>query len=244
MPANMKAIRRQDTSGRLVLVLAAGALALAQARATPLDAETCGRLKGEQTQLENAGAGHNMAKGPQWAKANLGPDKIEQVRRLIEVEEQLLFRCTGRSLVQLPPEPDPDPAAASTEPGEEGKDTLDAPGGTEKKATVPPVGKLQSDHPKNAPEAGKSSAAPAKGPEPKTTGPEPKTKGPEPKAKKAVEGKGAAAAKQAKQEGTKAPATKTAKPAPKAKADDSFKPPPPDPAANPFASKQAPPTKQ
>lgn len=221
---------RHHASGRLVVYLAAVLLALAQARATPLDTETCAKLKGEQTQLENAGVGHNMAKGPHWAKANLAPDKIEQVRRLIEVEEQLLFRCTGRSLVQLPPEPDPDPAAASTEPGEEGKDTPDAAGGTEKKATAPPAGKQQSDHPKKAPAAGKSSGAPAKGQEPKT--------------KKAVEDKGAAAAKQAKQEGAKAPATKTAKPASKAKADDAFKPPPSDPAANPFANQQAPPAKQ
>ena len=42
-----------------------------------------------------------MAKGPEWAKANLGPEKLQQVQRLIEVEEQLLFRCQGKPLVQL-----------------------------------------------------------------------------------------------------------------------------------------------
>ena len=57
-----------------------------------------------------------MGKGPQWAKANLEPGKLEQIKRLLEVDEQLLFRCGGRPLVNLPKDPDPDPAAR--EPGD------------------------------------------------------------------------------------------------------------------------------
>jgi hypothetical protein len=215
--------------GRVVLYLAVVLLALAQAGAAPLDADTCAKLKVEQTQLEDAGAGRNMAKGPQWAKANLAPDKIEQVRRLIELEELLLFRCTGRSLVTLPPEADPDPAAASTEPGEDGKDAPDAAANAGKKAAVPAAAG-HSDHPKNAPPAAKAPGPPAKGQNPKA-----RQKGPE-------EASGAAG-KHAKQEGAKHRAN--AKAAAKAKADDAFKPQPsPDPAADPFAGKQAPPGKQ
>jgi len=216
--------------GRLVLYLAVVLVALARASAAPLDADTCAKLKAEQTQLEDAGAGHNMAKGPQWAKANLAPDKIEQVRRLIELEELLLFRCTGRSLVTLPPEPDPDPAAASAEPAEDGKDTPEAASSGGKKASAH-AATGQSDHPKNAPAAAKSPGSPAKGQNAKA-----KKKGPEAEAS-------GAAGKDAKQEGAKGRAN--AKAAPKAKTGDAFKPPPsPDPAADPFAGKLAPPGKQ
>jgi hypothetical protein len=34
-----------------------------------------------------------MERGPEWALANLPPEKIASIRRLIEVEEQLEFRC-------------------------------------------------------------------------------------------------------------------------------------------------------
>ena len=86
------------------------------ARAAQLDKDGCAKLKTEQGQLEHAGTRGSMAKGPEWAKANLAPDKLDQIRRLIEVDEQLLFRCHGRPLVNLPKDPtDPDPAAR--EPG-------------------------------------------------------------------------------------------------------------------------------
>src|SRR5205814_1292367 len=55
----------------------------------------------------------SMGKGPEWAKVNLAPEKLEQIRRLIELDEQLLFRCGGRPLVIIPH--DPDPAAREVE---------------------------------------------------------------------------------------------------------------------------------
>lgn len=243
---------------RLVLCLAAALLALAQAHATPLDADTCAKLKVEQAHLENAGVGHNMAKGPEWAKANLAAEKIEAVRRLIEVEEQLLFRCTGRLLVQLPPEPDPDPAAAHPDAAEEGKDGPEASGGTDKKAPSPPAGKQSSEHPKNAP-------AP-----PKTKGPAAKDQ--DSKATKGKEASAGAAGKQAKQtkqtkqgkdgqdgkqikatkddgakaSASKAPPVKSSTPkSAKTKSDDAFKPPPSaNPAADPFAGQKGTAAKQ
>jgi hypothetical protein len=127
-------IPRSLVLSAVVLVLQAGA-----AGAASLDKETCDKLKGELALLEGAGARGNMAKGPEWAKANLAADKLIEIKRLIEVDELLLFRCQGRQLVILPTEVELDPAAA--EPKEDGteattKDGKAAPAG-EKKAAPP-----------------------------------------------------------------------------------------------------------
>lgn len=99
------------------LALLAAALVLATAaRASPLGKDGCAQLKVEQEDLERAGTRASMSKGPQWAKSNLEPARLEQIKRLLEIDEQLLFRCGGRSLVNLPKDPDPDPAAR--EPGD------------------------------------------------------------------------------------------------------------------------------
>ena len=106
------------TRSGITVLLAALLLQAPATRAAPLDKEGCANLKAEQAQLESAGTRGNMAKGPQWAKTNLEPDRLDQIRRLLEVDEQLLFRCQGRPLVNLPKDPtDPDPAAR--EPGTE-----------------------------------------------------------------------------------------------------------------------------
>lgn len=65
----------------------------ANSLAAPLDTEVCNNLKEEHGQLTAAGAKANMERGPEWAKAHLAPDRMQQIGRLIEVEEQLAFRC-------------------------------------------------------------------------------------------------------------------------------------------------------
>ena len=95
------------TRSGLSLVIAALLLQAPAARAAQLDKDSCSKLKTEQAQLEQGGVRGSLGKGPEWAKANLAPEKLEQVRRLIEVDEQLLFRCGGRPLVLLPSDPDP-----------------------------------------------------------------------------------------------------------------------------------------
>jgi hypothetical protein len=100
------------TSSQTLLLLAAllgAGTALSQARAAPLDADTCGKLMVEQGALEKAGIEQEMSKGAEWAKANLGLERLNQVRRFIELEEQILFRCRSKSLVNLPPDPETDP---------------------------------------------------------------------------------------------------------------------------------------
>jgi hypothetical protein len=94
-------------SGRLpflVAALLACVAVLTQARAAPLDAETCAKLQTEHTGLERAGVEKDMAKGPDWAKGNLGLEKLQQVQRFIELEELLMFRCRSRAIVHLTPE--------------------------------------------------------------------------------------------------------------------------------------------
>ena len=207
-------------------------LAWQKAGAAPLDAETCGKLNGERVQLEFAGAGTNMSKGPDWAKANLSADAVKQVLRLIEVEAQLLFRCTGPNLVNLPTEADPDPAA----------DTAKADG------SDPAKGEAASAKAKPKPDAGKKAAAvPPKAKDGKAEVPAAKAKkGPDSKAAAPSDAK-KAPAKPAKQQPGQAPAEKAAaakagdKGKGKGKADDAYKPSPADPKANPFAG-QAPPS--
>src|SRR5262249_47305098 len=95
---------RRDRRARLNVVrsLAALLLGVPVAMASPLDKTSCDQLKLEQGQLEQGGVRANMAKGPEWAKSNLKGEQLEQVRRVIEVDGQLLFRCNGRPLVILP----------------------------------------------------------------------------------------------------------------------------------------------
>jgi hypothetical protein len=115
-------------------------LAWQKAGAAPLDEETCGKLNGERVQLEFLGAGTNMAKGPEWAKANLSADAVKQVLRLIDVEAQLLFRCTGSNLVNLPTEADSDTTKAGSNDAAKGEAAKAKPkSGTAKKAATVPA---------------------------------------------------------------------------------------------------------
>ena len=195
----------------LALCVAAGIAALADVHATPLDQDACAKLKVERETLEQAGVRNNMAKGPQWAKANLPADKLDQIQRLIELEGQLLFRCSGQRLIELPASVEADPAAAG--PGEdaaEGKEAAE-PGG---------------------PGAGKKSPAAKAAPATKAAKSDDKAKAP---AAKAAPVKLKPAPEKADEDGSEPPTKAAAKPKPKAKAkvEDAYKAPSSDP-ANPF----------
>jgi len=204
------------TPGRLLLLLAVLVAAFAQARASPLDADTCTKLKSEHSQLELAGIEADLAKGPEWAKVNLASEKIEQIRRFIELEEQLLFRCRGKSLVNLPSESDPAgdgkdddkaaaaPKAASPPPGAAKK--AKAPAAATKKKTEP--AKKAAVQPPIKPAALQTKQAPGAA----------KTKPPAKAAVKPADVK---------------PAPAAAKRSPQTKSDDANKAPPPASAANP-----------
>lgn len=78
--------------GAIALGMAA-LLTFGDARAEPLDEAACKQLKDEQTKLIGQGLRTDMERGPEWAKANLPAAKLDQIKHLIEIEEQLSFRC-------------------------------------------------------------------------------------------------------------------------------------------------------
>lgn len=80
------------------------------ARAEMLDEPACTQLKAEQAKLAADGLKTEMLHGPDWAKANLPASRLEQIKHLMDVEEQINFRCP------LPPPPKTlQPAAAAPE---------------------------------------------------------------------------------------------------------------------------------
>jgi hypothetical protein len=226
-PAAARSERVTSSQTLLLLVglLGAGA-AITQARATPLDTETCNKLMVEHETLENAGVEQSLAKGPEWAKANLSPDKIEQIRRFIELEELVQFRCRAKSRVTLPPDPeDKEKEKEKDKDKDKGKDKVEA----------------KDEQDKGAPGKDASKDAPAP---PKASGPAPKAKDDakaQPKALPKKPDAPTAKAKSAAQQSPRSGATASRKAPSKAKAraDAAPKATPPDdgnPFGEPFAS--------
>lgn len=75
-------------------LLASLALTPLPGGAAPLGKEECKRLKVEKKSLAGQGVAKNMAKGPEWVKANLGASQLDLIKRYILVNEQLKFRCS------------------------------------------------------------------------------------------------------------------------------------------------------
>ena len=126
---------QQDTTSKSSRLRAAGALAGAAwliatsaVHAEPLPKETCELLVAEHDKLTAAGVKVWMAPGTQDARTRLGTEKLSQVARFIEVDEQLLFRCGHHKArfvlpadVEEPaPEP-PTPAPAAKTPAANAK---------------------------------------------------------------------------------------------------------------------------
>jgi hypothetical protein len=198
-------------SGRLPFLaaaLVASVAAVTQARAAPLDAETCVKLQTEHTDLERGGIEKDMEKGPEWAKANLGVEKMQRVQRFIELEELLMFRCRSRAIVHLNPERE-----WSTDQDNDDKDDNDD---NDDKEAAPKAGKpaqAKAADPKLKDDTGKKAAPPKK------------------------QAPGANPAKAAAGQPAEPGVTSIEKrPPPRAKVDDAFKAPPPDPSVDPFAS--------
>jgi hypothetical protein len=100
-------------------LLAAGAQC---ASADKLDKDTCKQLQNELAYVLAAGAREDMNEGPEWAKANLTRERLQRIKKLIEIEEQLEFRCgvshgrvaavKPRQRPQVPEAPVPKPELA------------------------------------------------------------------------------------------------------------------------------------
>jgi hypothetical protein len=198
------------------------------AQAANLDKEACTRLEEEQVKFEKAGVRATIAKGAAWAKDNLSPDKLQEVRRLIEVDEQILFRCQGKPLVLLPSSVDADPVVTTDENAADGEKPADGKAPVAKaaapkdapakdaKAAAPKAAAVKTDAAAGAKTDAAKKAAPVV---PKAAAPTQ----PKPQSKDGA-AKSEAAAVVAKP-----------KPAPK-KVDDAYKPPKPDAVQNPFAN--------
>jgi len=96
------------------LILTGSSAAWAEA----LDKHACNVLKVELAGLLAVGVKDDMERGPKWAKANLTKEKLTSIRRLIEVEEQLEFRCgmNRARVVAVTPAEAPPPAVVPESP--------------------------------------------------------------------------------------------------------------------------------
>ena len=52
--------------------------------------------------LEAQGIVEDVAKGPEWAKANLPASRLELIKQYIYVKEQTAFRCPSLVVVSVP----------------------------------------------------------------------------------------------------------------------------------------------
>lgn len=78
-----------------VAMMAALLAPMPTAHAERLDWKACEALKSERAALEGKGVRGQMERGPEWAATNLSAAKLVTIRRYIEVDEQLKFRCHG-----------------------------------------------------------------------------------------------------------------------------------------------------
>ena len=91
------------------------------AAAAKLDNAACAALTDERNAIAATGVKADMERGPDWAKANMPPERLQSALRLLEVEDQLEFRCGRRgkpakpeqtAAPATPPTPNGAPAAA------------------------------------------------------------------------------------------------------------------------------------
>ncbi len=81
--------------------------------ATKLDNAACAALTDERNAITATGVKADMERGPEWAKANMPPERLQSALRLLEVEDQLEFRC-GRRGKSAKPEQTVAPATPPT----------------------------------------------------------------------------------------------------------------------------------
>lgn len=120
----MRALKSRHISSKtaaFAALVAAVAVATAPASATApkIDAEACKEMRVEQTKFVETGILADLARGPEWAKANLAPDKLRQIELFIMLDEQLKFGCRDAKITLGEPEAaDPDAGAAPAAPGD------------------------------------------------------------------------------------------------------------------------------
>ena len=104
---------------RLLMAALVAGLSLANVAgvgAAPLDPATCDAAKSGHATLIAEGVKDDLAKGPQWAKANLDQARIERAKRFLTLEEQVKFRCPQPKPIVAIVAPNPVPAEATETP--------------------------------------------------------------------------------------------------------------------------------
>lgn len=100
---------------RLTCVAILSGIIVHPASAAPAAPEECERARSEQTALSSTGAADDLAKGAEWARTNLAPERLKRVARWIELEEVLLFRCPRPKPLGGPESGGPDTASRTDE---------------------------------------------------------------------------------------------------------------------------------
>ena len=93
---------------RNILALALLAGSLVAALAAKLDKTACNELSTELAGIVASGVRGDMGRGPDWAQSNLPPERLRSIRRMLEVEQQLEFRCgagRGKAVAGTPAKP-------------------------------------------------------------------------------------------------------------------------------------------
>jgi hypothetical protein len=86
--------------------------------ASPLEKTECDKLQSEKQGLMVLGVDKEFAKGPDWAKANLGQAELNLLKRFLVLDEQLKFRCGLATVtLQIPDDPEDGPDGSSPAPG-------------------------------------------------------------------------------------------------------------------------------
>jgi hypothetical protein len=70
----------------------------AHATKPKLDDATCAKLRVEQTASLKTGILSDLNKGPEWAKSNLSPDRIRDIKHYIQLDEEVRFGCRDAKL--------------------------------------------------------------------------------------------------------------------------------------------------
>ena len=94
----------------LVLLAVSGTMGIAEeAEQSPTAAEQCKSHQAERGELERSGVRAWLAKDPSDPAAGLSQEQIGKIRRLIELDEAVLFKCR-----LIEPKPKGEPGAKNT----------------------------------------------------------------------------------------------------------------------------------
>ncbi len=138
---------------RSVVAAAVWVAGPAAALATKLDKAACASLASELNSVLATGVKAEMERGPEWAKANMPPERLQSALRLLEIEDQLEFRCGGRAKATAKPEQTAAPGATTTPGGPNTPAATTTPGTTTTSGTTTTPGVLPANVPPDSTKA-------------------------------------------------------------------------------------------